>query len=100
MNVEQILQALAQGEQVPHSTLYRARDVATPEQQRLLGPAEHGAFAREWTQENPLAAIPLAVAIPGYSAAKALGLIKSRTPASLDEVKAGYQGVLQGLLGR
>jgi hypothetical protein len=67
--------------------------------QGILGPIEHGAFAREWTKENPWLAVPsLTFAIPAYTAAKATGLLSNRSPASVDEIFAGYGGMLRGLL--
>ena len=70
---------------------------ASPMQDRLA-PYEHQAFAREWTQDNPLVAAPaLAVSVPGYALAKLLGLQHGRTPASWDEVAGGYRGIGQGL---
>lgn len=77
-----------------HSDLYQRR--ARGDQS--VAPQEHRAFAREWTQDNPMLAVPsLLAAIPAYSAAKALGLIHSRTPASLNQVTEGYKGVAEGL---
>ena len=99
-------QALAQGltnympdqlAAMPHALLYGARGYATPDQQQILGPAEHQAFAREATQENPLMAAPLALATPMYSLYKALTNTGARSPASWDEMKGGLMGVAQGL---
>jgi len=88
----------ADGGMVPsHSELYQARDLPGSDQ-AALGPQEHRAFAREWTRENPLLAVPsLLAAIPTYSIAKKLGAIRGRSPASLNEVLEGYRGVLDGL---
>lgn len=84
-----------------HAELYLARGNAPAELQAKLAPLEHQAFAREWTQDNPLLAAPsLAVAIPAYTAAKALGLTGARSPASLAEMLAAYRGIWQGLRGR
>jgi hypothetical protein len=66
--------------------------------QAQLAPYEHQAFAREWTQDNPLIAAPaLAASIPGYALAKLLGLQHGRTKPSLAEMAAGYRGIGQGL---
>lgn len=82
-----------------HAELWRLRESAPPELQNILAPLEHQAFAREWTQENPLLAVPsLTFAIPAYTAAKSLGLLRARSPASWNEIKAGYRGMIQGLL--
>lgn len=72
---------------------------ANDPRQATIGPYEHAAFAREWTQENPALAIPsLAVSIPGYSLAKFLGLTHARSPASLSEMGLAYRGMGSGLL--
>lgn len=82
---------------LPHDQLYRMRAQGQIPQE-LLGPMEHRAFAREYAQESPLAAaISLPFAIPAYSAYKATGLSKSRSPASLEEIKQAYLGLLEGL---
>ena len=66
--------------------------------QAQLAPMEHQAFAREWTQDNPLVAAPsLAVSIPGYALAKLLGIQHGRTKSSLAEMAGGYRGIGQGL---
>lgn len=59
--------------------------------------AEHGLFARQEVGRNPMMALPLAVAIPGYAAMKALGLKPEATPPSMAQVGAGYKGLFQGL---
>lgn len=85
---------------LPHSTLYQMRMQATPDQQAVIAPYEHQAFAREFAQESPLkAALSLPIAIPAYSAAKALGLMNTRSPASWSELSQGYKGLAQGLFG-
>ncbi len=66
--------------------------------QAQLAPYEHQAFAREWTQDNPLVAAPaLSVSIPGYALMKLLGLQGGRTKPSLAEMAGGYRGIGQGL---
>lgn len=87
--------------QLPHAELYSARDYATTqEQQDKLGAAEHRAFAREATQENPLMAIPIAAAIPIYDALKGLGVIHARSDASFHSMAEGYKGILEGLISK
>jgi len=84
-----------------HAQLLAQRNALPPTspQQIALAAKEHQAFAREWTNESPLVAIPsLLAAIPGYTAAKAVGVVKSRTPASLGEIAAGYKGIGQGIV--
>jgi hypothetical protein len=86
--------------EMPHEELYRMRASAAPEMQGMLAPFEHRAFAREFAQESPVkAALSLPFAVPAYSLAKALGLQKARTPATMDEVFAGYHGLAEGMLG-
>lgn len=84
-----------------HAQLDKIRADAGPNNkiaQNILGPMEHQAFAREWTRENPLLAVPsLAVATPLYYLAKTTGLMKGRSDPSLAELKAGYRGIFQGL---
>lgn len=85
-----------------HSTLLRLRE-RNPDTnlQKLLAPYEHRAFAREATKENPLMAAPIAAATPLYAAAKGLGLIGGRSGAGnpLGQMKAGFTGVAEGLVG-
>ena len=92
-------QQAQQQQQPSHAELYRQRMQPGANQQNL-GPQEHQAFAREWTRDNPWLAVPsLTAAIPMYSGAKALGLTKARSPASLDEMASGYRGMWEGLWG-
>lgn len=86
--------------EMPHAELLRLRNSLPPNDPRHaeLAPLEHAAFAREWTRENPLVAVPaLAVSIPGYSVAKAVGLTSARTPGNISEVLEGFRGVGRGL---
>lgn len=80
-----------------HDQLLQMRKRARPEEQDLLAPLEHKAFAREYTRENPWAAPGLAAAIPAYQLAKLFNLVKSRSKPSLDQMFAGYEGLFQGL---
>ena len=82
-----------------HAELLRLRNSLPDNDPRhaMLGPMEHAAFAREWTMENPLLAVPsLAVSIPGYSLAKLFGK-GARTKASFGEMGQAYRGVGRGL---
>lgn len=66
--------------------------------QKLLAPLEHRAYAREYVQDNPvMGPVSMAVAIPAYTALKALGVKKARSPASVHEMVQGYAGILDGL---
>ena len=66
---------------------------------REIAPFEHRAFAREWAQERPfMATASLPFAIPAYTAAKAVGAVSARSPASFDEMTQGYRGLGEGLL--
>jgi hypothetical protein len=97
-------------DQLSHAQLWNMRDKLGPNSPEgtKLAPAEHQAFAREWTAENPLVAAPsLAVAAPLYYAAKNpllmaaaqhMGLVgPDATPASLDQLISSYKGILEGL---
>jgi hypothetical protein len=79
-----------------HAMLYQARQGATPEQQRVLSPYEHQAFAREATAENPLMALPIAAGTLAYQPYKML-MGQARSAPSLDQVTQGLKGVGQGL---
>jgi hypothetical protein len=84
-----------------HADLLNLRNSlpANDPRQQILAPYEHQAFAREWTQQNPWVATPsLLAAIPLYSLGKAVGLLGSRSSASVDEMADAYRGVGQGLL--
>src|SRR5512143_1057862 len=100
MNLADLAELARRGMPPTHAQLLAMRNAlpgASPDQVALAG-QEHQAFAREWTQENPMLALPsLLFAIPGYSAAKAAGLIHSRTPASLDEMASAYRGMGEGI---
>lgn len=81
-----------------HAELFLMRQAADADHS-MLAPAEHRAFAREFARERPLAAaVSLPFAIPAYTAAKAVGLTRARSPASWDEIFAGYRGLFEGLL--
>jgi hypothetical protein len=83
---------------MPHSDLYQMR-YQQPTKQNEIAPYEHRAFAREWTQENPLlASVSLPFAIPGYTAYKAMGFGNTRSQPSMDQIKQGYTGLAEGLL--
>lgn len=81
-----------------HATLYMARAYAKPEQQNILSPYEHRAFAREATRENPLMALPIAVGSLAYQPYKILKG-QSRSSASLDQVGQALVGVGEGSWG-
>lgn len=72
-----------------------------PVAQKFLAPYEHRAYARELLMQDPLKGLGLLAAIPGYQAAKGLGMIGSRTGFSdpLGQMKAGYLGMGEGLMG-
>jgi len=84
-----------------HAQLLNLRNSLNPNDplQAVIAPYEHAAFAREWTQESPFTAIPsLMLSIPAYTAAKGVGLVHARSPASLGEMAQSYRGMGQGLL--
>jgi len=84
-----------------HATLYRMRAQAAADQalQDQLAGYEHRAFAREATAENPLLALPIAVATPLYQAAKLLPSSQSRSRPGWGQMGQGLLGVGEGLLG-
>ena len=83
--------------EMSHSDLYRARALAKdPATQQALAPLEHRAFAREFVGDHPVIAAGMPLASLGYWLGKRSGLIKSRTPADLDQVFGAVEGTLQG----
>lgn len=88
---------------VDHATLFQARDAnaGNMQLQQLLAPYEHRAFAREATRENPLMAVPIALATPLYAGAKAAGFMRddNTTDPSMKQVAQGLTGVGEGLWG-
>lgn len=83
-----------------HAQLLMLRNSLPPNdpRQAILAPYEHQAFAREYTEDNPITGpLGLSVAIPAYAAAKLLGLQHARTGPSIASILAGYKGVGQGL---
>lgn len=83
---------------MPHSELYRLRGNLSKEEQAIVAPYEHRAFARELVQENPAMAASLAFAIPSYTAAKATGAVEARTPASMEEMEQAFVGMYEGII--
>lgn len=71
----------------------KAKDPAT---QAQIAPYEHRAYAREQVADDPLQAVSMALAIPGYQTLKSF-VGKSRTPASWDQVSQGFAGIGDGL---
>ena len=70
---------------------------------RVVAPLEHREFVREVVGRDPYMALPMAGAIPQYTWLKYLGLLPtapSTSPASWDEIFAGYQGLFSGLQDR
>jgi hypothetical protein len=67
--------------------------------QNLLAPHEHALYNEGVVRENPLTALPLSIYTPAYSLFKQLGLIDTRSDASLEEMKQGYVGIGNGLRG-
>jgi hypothetical protein len=85
--------------QLSHAALYMARARAPKEQQNMLAPYEHRAFAREATQENPLLALPIAAGAVGYPLYKML-MSPGRSDPSLNQVGQGLLGVGEGVSNR
>lgn len=84
-------------------TLQRDKLPANDMLQPIIAPLEHREFAQSFTEDHPiLGPISLAAAIPAYTAYKAaqdavFGRPDDRTPAGLDEVFAGFQGIARGI---
>lgn len=84
--------------QLDHATLYQARSYLPKEQQDLLAPYEHRAFAREAVGENKLMALPIAAGSLAYQPYKML--MGARSQPSLNQLAQGLLGVKDGLFGR
>ncbi len=84
--------------QLPHSLLYNARYKVPSEQQNMISPYEHRAFAREAVTENPMMALPIAASVVPYQLYKLIDG-KSRSTPSIDQVLQGFMGVGEGLMG-
>lgn len=87
---------------MPHALLYQARNYAQgKDSQNRLSRFEHRAFAREAIPEDPLLALSLPFAIPGYQAYKAIkgvaGDQKARSEGSMDQMLQGFVGVGEGI---
>ena len=81
----------------------RAQMAPTDPMHKIVAPLEHREFVREVVGRNPLMAVPMAGAIPGYTWMKYLGLLPkspNTSPASWDEIFAGYEGLFSGLKDR
>lgn len=99
MNLEDILKMRREMESMPHDSLYQMRSrLPDREMQRAVAPYEHRAFAREWTQENPLNALALIPAIPGYQLYK-MFTDESRSGVDFNQIGQGYMGMGEGLGG-
>lgn len=91
-----------------HTELALLRDKfqKQPEIYAALAPFEHQAFAREWTRDNPMLAVPsLTAAIPLQYLAKKIGVMPRmsdapQSPASFDQFTHGFQGIGQGITQR
>ena len=80
-----------------HSDLYRARALAKdPATQQMLAPLEHRAFAKSFAEDHPVIGAGMPLAALGYYLGKKTKLIRSRTPADMDQVWGAVQGTLQG----
>lgn len=73
---------------------------------QLLAPYERQAFARQWTRDNPMLAVPsLLAAIPAEQIAKLVGVMPKsgsgvQTPASMEQMRRGFAGLGEGLLSK
>lgn len=82
-----------------HSELIALRDTnrADKDFQNKIAPFEHRAFTRERVKENPLTAPALAVIVPGYNLAKALGIREGSSDTLVEATKQGLKGIGEGL---
>jgi hypothetical protein len=80
-----------------HDELMRLRH-QNPDLQDLLAPYEHRAFAREYVGQNPLGALGMIGAIPGYQLYKMTGRSGARSNPSLDQMVQGFKGTGEGLM--
>jgi len=66
---------------------------------RPLANAEHEAFTYYAVEDNPLMAISMLGAIPGYDVAKRMGLMTDdqTSEPGIDQMAAGYRGMWRGL---
>lgn len=79
--------------------LRRLRAQSPQNLQATLAPYEHRAFARESVGDNPWSAPLYLALVPGYQAAKGVGLLGARTGPSMDQLKQGLLGAWEGLRG-
>ena len=78
----------------------RAGMLPTDPMHPIVAPLEHREFVKETVGNNPIMAGPMAAAIPLWSLFKLLGVIPkgpNTSPATLDEIMAGYEGLFSGL---
>lgn len=99
MNPRELAAALeayspAQLGKMDHALLYNARKYVPAEQQNMISPYEHRAFAREATAERPWMGIPIAVGTLAYQPYKAV--MGARSKPSMDQVMQGLKGVGEG----
>jgi hypothetical protein len=80
-----------------HAELVRLRE-QNPDLQEVLAPYEHRAFAREYVGANPLMAVGMLGAIPGYQLYKMTGQSGARTKPSLQQMVQGFRGTGEGLM--
>jgi hypothetical protein len=79
----------------------RQKMAPTDPLQAVIGPLEHREVAADFVREHPVAGLPaMLLAAPAYTGSKMLGLHKNRSPASLDEIFAGWEGAIQGIRQR
>jgi len=84
-------------EQMPFAQLMMLRESAPPAVQGVLSPYEHRAFAREYVGENPLRALQMLGAVPGYQVYKGL-FGGSRSAPAWEQLSQGYVGTWEGLV--
>lgn len=80
---------------MPHAELYQLRAKLPKNQQALIAPYEHRAFAREAVGENPWMALPIAAGTFAYQPYKML--FGARSEPSFKQVGQGLKGIYEGL---
>lgn len=76
------------------------RKASTKEEQNVIAPYEHRAYAREYVKENPEAALVMPGLILGYNTLKAVGEKEGRSDASFKTILEGMKGAIEGIGGR
>lgn len=81
-----------------HMSLIGLRSKATTEEeQSKVAPYEHRAFAREYIEENPEAAIVMPGMIMAYNVLRKAGVLKGRSDPNAKHIIEGLKGYVEGV---